>query len=171
MLYQGKPIDALFFSSSPGYTLQSQEVWVSAVPYLKGVSSPEGANVPNYRSQVVLSKDEVASLVRQKYSQASLGSDPNTWFTSLVPDSIGGVAQMNVGGVSLTGGQLRGLFSLRSSYFTVSYANNQFTFSVTGYGHNVGMSQYGAKSMAESGSSFEEILTWYYTGTTVSGYG
>ena len=72
-----------------------------------------------------------------------------------------------VGGVTLTGGQVRTLFDLRSACFTVAWDGTNFTFSVTGYGHGVGMSQYGANAMAKAGSSFEEILTWYYTGTQV----
>ena len=66
-----------------------------------------------------------------------------------------------VGGVTLTGGQVRTLFGLRSACFTVGWDGTNFTFSVTGYGHGVGMSQYGANAMAKAG------LTWYYTGTQV----
>ena len=73
-----------------------------------------------------------------------------------------------VGGVTLTGGQARTLFSLRSAAFTVTWDGSQFLFDVTGYGHGVGMSQYGANAMAKEGKSFEEILTWYYTGTQVA---
>ena len=60
------------------------------------------------------------------------------------------------------------LFSLRSAAFTVSWDGSKFTFSVTGYGHGVGMSQYGANAMAKAGSTYDEILTWYYTGAEVS---
>ena len=62
---------------------------------------------------------------------------------------------------------MRSLFSLRSATFTVSYADGNFTFDVTGYGHGVGMSQYGANAMAKEGSTFREVLTWYYTGAQV----
>ena len=72
-----------------------------------------------------------------------------------------------MGGVTLTGAQVRSLFSLRSATFTVAYQGGKFVFDVTGYGHGVGMSQYGANAMAKNGSDFREILTWYYTGTEV----
>ena len=72
-----------------------------------------------------------------------------------------------LGGITLTGGQARALFSLRSACFTVSWDGSQFLFDVTGYGHGVGMSQYGANAMAKNGSSFQDILTWYYTGAQV----
>ncbi len=74
---------------------------------------------------------------------------------------------MSVGGVTLTGGQLRSLFSLRSASFTVTYGEDGFTFETVGYGHGVGMSQYGANALAAQGKDFKEILTWYYTGAQV----
>ena len=76
------------------------------------------------------------------------------------------VAAQGGGGIH-PGLGLRSLFSLRSATFTVTWDGAQFLFDVTGYGHGVGMSQYGANAMAKSGSSFADILTWYYTGTQV----
>ena len=71
---------------------------------------------------------------------------------------------MDLGGVSLSGGACRSLFALRSASFDVAEAGGVFTFSVTGYGHGVGMSQYGANAMAKAGSGWREILAHYYTG-------
>ncbi len=171
ILYEGEPIDALFFSSSGGQTLEAQEVWGSALPYLQSVPSPEGAEVPNYYTEVQYTSEEVRQLLTQSYPQVSLGESPDTWFSAWVEDSAGGVAQMTVGGITLTGSQLRWLFSLRSSHFTLGYGEGNFLFSVTGYGHGVGMSQYGAKALAEEGMDFQEILTWYYTDCQLSTYG
>ena len=78
--------------------------------------------------------------------------------------SNGGVVTIPVGGVEVTGATLRTLFGLRSTVFTVPPDSTAVTFSVTGYGHGVGMSQYGANAMAKEGKSYEEILKWYYTG-------
>ena len=75
-----------------------------------------------------------------------------------------------MGGVPVTGAALRTLFSLRSASFTVTADAANVTFSVTGYGHGVGMSQYGANALAKEGKSFEEILKWYYTGIDVAPY-
>lgn len=166
ILYQGAPIQAVFFSSAPGQTADAVAVWGSQVDYLKSVSSPEGDEVPNYRSQVVLTAEEVRSRVLAAYPGADLSGDPSGWFGS--PASNGGaVTSIPVGGVTLTGSQVRTLFSLRSAAFTVAWDGASFTFSVTGYGHGVGMSQYGANAMAKAGSSFRDILTWYYTGAQV----
>lgn len=168
ILYEGTPIQALFFSSAAGRTVDAVEVWGNGVDYLRGVDSPEGAEVPNYHSQVILTPEEVRGLVLGVYPGADLTGKPEGWFSHRVENSAGGVASMVVGGVTLTGSQLRGLFSLRSTYFTVDWDGTAFTFSVTGYGHGVGMSQYGANAMAGEGKNFREILTWYYTGTEVA---
>ena len=74
---------------------------------------------------------------------------------------------MTIGGVTVTGAQARTIFGLRSATFTLTYADGTFTFSVTGFGHGVGMSQYGADAMAEEGKTYSEILQHYYTGVTV----
>ena len=168
ILYEGQPIQALFFSSAAGKTVDAVEVWGNSVDYLKSVDSPEGDEVPNYHTQAVFSADEVKALTLAAYPGADLSGDPSAWFGTASRNEGGGVISIPLGGVTLTGSQVRSLFSLRSATFTVSYGEGGFTFDVTGYGHGVGMSQYGANSMAASGSTFEEILTWYYTGAQVA---
>ena len=167
ILYQGEPIQALFFSSAPGKTVDAVEVWGRSVDYLTSVDSPEGEEVPNYHSQVVLSAQEVKDLTLAAYPGADLSGDPGTWFGEAFRNQGGTVSSLLLGGVTLTGGQARTLFSLRSAAFTVTWDGTNFTFDVTGYGHGVGMSQYGANAMAKEGKNFRDILTWYYTGTTV----
>ena len=168
ILYQGTPIQAVFFSSAAGRTVNAVEVWGNSVAYLQSVDSPEGEEVPNWRSQVVLSAEEVRQLVLAQYPGADLTAATEAWLGQPEYSASGCVSDMTVGGVALTGAQVRSLFSLRSSNFTVSCQNDTFTFDVTGYGHGVGMSQYGANAMASSGSDFKSILTWYYTGTEVA---
>ena len=168
ILYQGEPIQALFFSSAAGRTVDAVEVWGNSVDYLKSVDSPEGEEVPNYHSQEVLTAQAVKEAVMAAYPGADLSGDPGSWFGTPVYGEGETVASISLGGVTLTGGQVRTLFSLRSAAFTVTWDGTNFTFDVTGYGHGVGMSQYGANAMAKEGSGFEEILTWYYTGTEVA---
>ena len=167
ILYDGQPIQALFFSSAAGKTVDAVEVWGNSVDYLKSVDSPEGDEVPNYRTQAVFSADEVKSLTLAAYPGADLSGDPTGWFGQASRNDGGGVISIPLGGVTLTGSQVRSLFSLRSATFTVSYEDGTFTFDVTGYGHGVGMSQYGANAMAKEGSTFREVLPWYYTGAQV----
>lgn len=167
ILYQGAPIDAVFFSSAAGRTLDSVEVWGGSVPYLASVESPEGDEVPGYRSTVTVSAADFRETFSAKYPEADLSGDPSGWFQNTVPTSSGGVETVEVGGVVVKGTALRSLFGLRSATFTASAEDGAVVFHVTGYGHGVGMSQYGANAMAKEGKDYQEILTHYYTGVTV----
>ena len=169
-LYDGQPIQAVFFSSAAGRTVDAVEVWGNSVPYLTGVDSPEGDEVPNYRTTVTLSPEEFRQTFLARYPEADLSGDPSGWFQALTPNSAGGVDSVSVGGVSVAGTALRALFGLRSASFTVEAGSDGVTFHVTGSGHGVGMSQYGANAMAKEGKTFEEILKWYYTGVEIAPY-
>ena len=170
VLYDGNPVQAVFFSSADGRTVDAVEVWGNAVPYLTGVDSPEGEEVPNYHSTVTLTAEEFKTTLLAEYPGADLSGDPSGWFSNTVSNSAGGVSSVDVGGVTISGQELRTLFSLRSTSFTVSAGADGVTFAVTGYGHGVGMSQYGANALAQEGKSYEEILKWYYTGVEVEQY-
>lgn len=170
VLYEGRPIRALFFSSAPGSTVDAQAVWGTAAPYLVSVESPEGDEVPNYHSRLTLTAKEVRELIGGRHPDADLSGAPGEWFSDFAREPSGTVNTVRVGGVTLKGGEVRSLLGLRSACFTVTAAGDQLTFDVTGYGHGVGMSQYGANAMAAEGKDFREILTWYYTGTEVAPY-
>jgi len=169
-LYDGKPINAVFFSSAAGKTLDAAEVWGSGVPYLRSVDSPEGEEVPGWQTVMTFTAAQLKDLLSQLAPQADFSGAPDTWFTSLTQDSIGGVASLTAGGTLLTGAQLRSALGLRSTHFTLEPGEDTLTVRVTGYGHGVGMSQYGANAMAGEGKTFDQILAWYYTGVTVSGW-
>lgn len=167
-LYGGAPIQAVFFSSSAGPTEDAVEVWGSALPYLTSVSSPEGdADVPNYRAELTMADEQVRSLVSASCPGADLSGAPEGWFSDFTYTASGRVDTVKVGGVTLSGGAARGLFSLRSAAFGVEHGEDGFTFTTVGYGHGVGLSQYGANAMAKSGSTWREILEHYYTGATL----
>ena len=168
IFYEGALIDAVFFSSAAGRTLDAVEVWGGSVPYLTGVESPEGEEVPNYHTTVAVSLEDFRETFLAQYPQADLSGDPSGWFQSLRPTSSGGVNTVEVGGVVVKGSELRSLFGLRSAHFTVTAGADGVAFSVTGYGHGVGMSQYGANAMARAGASWQEILEHYYTGVTIA---
>ena len=166
-LYDGALIDAVFFSSAAGRTVDAVEVWGNSVPYLTGVDSPEGEEVPNWRSTVTVTPQEFRQTFQAAHPEAVLEGDPSGWFGTPELDSAGGVRSLTVGGITVSGGEMRTLFSLRSTHFTISATEAEITFSVTGYGHGVGMSQYGANALAKEGKTYEEILQWYYTGITL----
>ena len=168
ILYNGQPILAAFHSSSAGVTANSGDVWVSTLPYLHSVESPEGEDtVPNYYSVKEIPAAEFHQTFLAAYPEASFAGGPETWITGRVENASGRVESICIGGVTVEGTQVRSLFGLRSACFTAEAAADRVTFHVTGFGHGVGMSQYGANAMAREGSDFEEILTWYYTGTEV----
>ena len=168
-LYGGAPIDAVFFSSAAGKTSDAVEVWGSQVPYLRSVDSPEGEEVPGWKTVVTFTLEEFRIRFLERFPQADLSGPAVGWFSEPTLDSSGGVASMTVGGVAATGTQLRAALGLRSAHFTVEPGEESVVLYVTGYGHGVGMSQYGANALAAQGEDFETILKWYYTGVTVSG--
>ncbi len=165
--YGGVPIQAVFFSSAAGRTEDAVEVWGNEVPYLVGVDSPEGEGVPNYQTEVIMAASEIKRRILEQYPGANLSGSPAGWFKNRTLTASGRVDTMDVGGITLKGTKLRTLFGLRSACFTVEAEKDSVTFRVTGYGHGVGMSQYGANAMAKTGKTCEEILKWYYTGVEI----
>ncbi len=166
-LYEGQPIDAVFFSSSAGRTSDAVDVWGTSVPYLTGVDSPEGTEVPGWQTMVTVDLAEFTQKLTAAAPQADLSAPPEQWFTDLTTDTAGAVTSVKVGGASLSGAAARELFGLRSTHFTAAADGEKVTFWVTGYGHGVGLSQYGANALAGEGKRFWEILEWYYTGAQV----
>lgn len=164
LTYGGEVIQAAFFSSAAGQTEDAAEVWGNALPYLVAVDSPEGDEVPNYRTTVTLTAREVRELAAELHPDADLSGNPAEWIRDVRYTASGRVARLTLGGTALSSGAARELFGLRSASFTVEESDGVFTFSVTGYGHGVGMSQYGANAMAKAGSSWQEIVAHYYTG-------
>ena len=171
ILYDGEPILAVFFSSANGHTQNAAAVWQSDLPYLKSVSSPENEElVPNYYSVARFSPEEFRALLLRAHPDVVLTGAPEGWITDVARNDAGFVTTLRVGGVSLRGNELRSILSLRSPSFTVDTEDGALVFHVTGYGHGVGMSQYGANALALEGLSAEEILEHYFPGAKVQGY-
>lgn len=166
MLYGGAPILAVFHSSSAGETWNSGEVWAQDLPYLQSVSSPEGEGVPNYYSTVELTEAEFREKFLAARPEADLSGPASGWIRDPVMDGVH-VESVTIGGVSVSGPSVRSIFGLRSASFTAEAGDGKITFYVTGYGHGVGLSQYGANAMAKAGSTWREILEHYYTGVTI----
>ena len=171
ILYGGVPILAVFHSSSAGMTRAAGQVWLNDLPYLQSVTSPEqGNSIPNYYSRVEFTAEEFREKVLASYPEADLSGDISGWLQNAVTDTAGSVESVDVGGVSMKGSTLRSVLGLRSACFEWEAADGKLVFFVTGYGHGVGMSQYGANQMAKEGADYRTILTHYYTGVTVEPY-
>ena len=168
VLYNGRPILAVFHSSSAGRTAAAGDVWSGDLPYLVSVDSPEGEEtVPNYYSTVTFTAAEVKEKLLAAHPELKLSGAPDRWFGAAAENGSGRVETVSVGGTDIEGTELRRIFGLRSACFTVAADSESVTFRVTGYGHGVGMSQYGANQLAREGKTWQEILEWYYTGATV----
>ena len=168
VLYNGRPILAVFHSSSAGRTAAAGDVWSGDLPYLVSVDSPEGEEtVPNYYSTVTFTAAEVKEKLLAAHPELKLSGTPDRWFGAAAENGSGRVETVSVGGTDIEGTELRRIFGLRSACFTVAADSESVTFRVTGYGHGVGMSQYGANQLAREGKTWQEILEWYYTGATV----
>lgn len=165
--YQGEPVFAAFHSSSAGATEDSGAVW-NPRPYLISVSSPETAtDVPGYISTLRCEPIDFRDVILSAHPEADFSGEASSWLGELRRDGSGRVESLVLGGTALTGTELRGLFSLRSTAFTLEYTGDAFLFTVTGYGHGVGMSQYGAMVLARDGADCASILAHYYPGTVL----
>ena len=174
MVYSdGSPIMAVYSASAGGHTVGSQYVWGGTVSYLTGVESKYDED----NSTVSVTSAQLRETLLSKNSSLDLSGDPSTWLTVVSTGDDGVVHRLRIGGsggnVTVYGNTFReSWFSrIRSPKFTISYdaASDTFTFSARGYGHCVGMSQVGAMGYARyEGWNYVQILTHYYTGTTVS---
>lgn len=161
--YKGKPILAAYHAVSPGKTEVAETVWASALPYLQSVDSSADKNAPDFTTTVRFSVDEFKAAVAD-LKGIDLSSSPDKWISPEITRSAAGtVLKLTVGSVALTGRECRTRFGLRSACFSVVFEQNGFTFTVTGHGHGVGLSQYGAQFAAQNGDNYIQILHHYYT--------
>jgi len=159
LLYDGELFEATSFSSSGGKTEAAIAVWGSDYPYLQAVSSPEETSVET----IFYTREEFEEILGIPAS-----GEMAQWFGPVVYTEGGGVASMEICGDTYTGVQLRALFGLRSTAFEIQTVEKGIIITTKGYGHRVGMSQYGANAMAEQGSTWQQILQHYYPGTIIS---
>ena len=171
ILYGGAPILAVFHSSSAGMTRSSGEVWTSDLPYLQSVEAMEDPEtVPNYYSTAEFTAQEFKERFLASHPEADLSGDMSSWIGTITRSEANNVDTITVGGVTVRGTELRSILSLRSASFDVEVKNEKLIFYVTGFGHGVGLSQYGANEMAQEGKTYLDILNHYYTGVTITTY-
>lgn len=162
LTYQGALIDATYFSCSGGQTEDALAVWGEDIPYLQSVPSPGEENAEHYWDSVFMTAEEFQDALGE-----TLTGNPNSWFGNTLYTRGGGVAHMWIGGKRYEGTTLRSLLGLRSTAFSVAVTNGMIAITTRGFGHRVGMSQYGAQAMAQSGKEYREILAYYYPGTVI----
>lgn len=170
LTYDGALIEAVYFSCSGGTTEAAAAVWGADVPYLQPVESPGEQAAAKYASSVTISAASFAQKLQTQDGALRLTGDPSGWVTSLTRTAGGGVDTAVIGGRSFRGTQLRRLFGLNSTKFTLTEQDGTFRFDVLGYGHRVGMSQYGANAAAALGFDYRAILRYYYRGVRISSW-
>lgn len=157
-----------FFSTSSGNTENSVDVFSNAIPYLVSVKS-EGENIaPKYETEFTFSIDEFINKINSLYVDAGLTtSSLNENIEILTRSEAGGVKEIRFGGQTVKGIEFRISFGLSSTNFEYSIDGNNIVFKCKGYGHGVGMSQWGANVMGKNGAKYDEILKHYYTGIDI----
>jgi SpoIID/LytB domain protein len=160
--YAGKPITAFFHSASGGYTEAPDQVWGRAVPYLKAVADFDD-NSPHFSWIRKLSADEVEKAF------ADVGKLQSIVVTSRSPSNRVKTATItgSTGSKQISGDAIRLALKLPSSNFNIGYEENTYSFAGRGFGHGMGMSQYGARALAEQGYNAAQILAYYYKDVTV----
>lgn len=165
LLYKGTLAEATYFSCSGGMTEDAQAVWGTDIPYLQSTESPGEEKATHYMDTVTFPVTQFAEILGLDTSGPA-----EKWIEGITYTQGGGVDTMQICGQTFSGTQLRKLLNLRSTAFVMTALGNTVTVTTKGYGHRVGMSQYGADAMAVAGNSYEQILAHYYQGTELSEY-
>lgn len=164
LLYEGAPALACYHAVSNGHTEAAEAVWGGSVPYLVSVDSALDLTCPEYEQSFTLTKQELA----QALPECALSGDGAGWIGETQRTAAGYVQTVTVGGTPLSGTAVRRALGLRSADFTIEWTpEHVFRITTRGYGHGVGLSQYGANVMALTGSTCAEILAHYYPGTVL----
>lgn len=169
--YEGNPINAFFHSNSGGVTEASVNIWGGIeYPYLQSVETSGEESYSQYSSEVAFTKEELVSKIQENHADVQI--DWNTKDAIQIQEytDSGRVRTIRFGNVSIAGTEARSVLGLKSTNFTISYQDNKIIFSVTGYGHGVGMSQTGADSLAKQGRNYEDIIKHFYKGVEVISY-
>lgn len=162
LTYNNEPIEAAFFSTSNGYTENSEAYWQNAFPYLTSVESPWDTQSPKFYEQMTISVREFEQRLGVK-----LPKDGSSIGKVLARTPGKRVSLVDINGKQLTGREVREKLQLKSTDFTWKRQGNNIVITTKGYGHGVGMSQYGANFLAKQGKTYKEIVTYYYQGVQI----
>ncbi|MCI8777732.1 MAG: stage II sporulation protein D [Bacilli bacterium] len=157
----GSVVEALFFSTSTGYTENSGEVFPTQQPYLKSVASTWDADVSPVFNDYFYFK------LWDFYSKLGLPYSDTLYVEAINTTSTGRIKQVKINGKIFSGDDVQYLLGLRSTFFSIIQNGEDITVNTKGYGHGVGMSQYGAQGMALNGYKYDEILKYYYQGVEI----
>ncbi len=158
--YNDKTINAFYFSMSNGYTEESELVFKQDLPYLKSVDSKwDNASITNYEYKKTISKNEFCNNLSISCEKITIDEENRS--------ASGRVNSITINGKNMKGTEVRTKLGLRSTDFTFLISDEEIIITTKGFGHGVGMSQYGANGMAKEGYTYEQILKHYYQNTEI----
>ena len=166
--YNGEAINAFFHSNSGGITESSLNIWGGIdYPYLKSVETAGEEGYTQYSSEVICSKEELVNKIKGKYPECEIDFSQENCIQIIEYTTSTRVKTIKFGNIEMAGTEARTILGLKSTNFTFSIEGDNVKFSVTGYGHGVGMSQTGADALAKTGTNCEEIIKHFYTGVEI----
>ena len=169
--YNGEVIDAFFHSNSGGVTETPVNVWGGTnYPYLQSVQTAGEEGYKQYSSEVKLTKDEFVNKIKETHPNLNIDFNDEHSIEIIEYTESNRVKTIKIGNINLSGVEIRKILGLKSTKFEVKVDNDNVIFTVTGYGHGVGMSQTGADSMAKQNSSYEDIIHHFYTDVEIIDY-
>ena len=167
--YNNEAINAFFHSNSGGKTELASNVWNSGknLPYLQSVETSGEDGYSQYSSEVIISKTDLLEKLKKEYPDIRINFDEKESIKIIDYTESGRVRTVKFGNTEIAGTKVRSIIGLKSTNFSIKIDGDNIIFSVTGYGHGVGMSQTGADCMAKQGKKYEEILKHFYTGVEI----
>ncbi len=164
LTYDNKIIEPLFHSTSGGRTENSEDVFSTSVPYLRSVESPYESEAPRLHGSIKLTVDDFINKIKSVYGDLDISRNNLSEKIVLGEVSEGGkIKTIIIDDTEISGREIRSLFNLNSTNFSFIQSDNVIEIVTTGYGHGVGMSQWGAEGMADEGYNYKDILKHYYT--------
>ena len=168
LLYDEEPIAAAYHAISNGITEGSEYIWGSSREYLAPVESMGDVLSPDFQSTASFTAAQLEQILIPLYPEMIPPVNEASWIEILERSPSGYVTQVEVGGIVISGQELRTALGLRSTSFDLEIGDGSYIFHVTGYGHGAGLSQYGSDYMARQGSSYQDILAHYYQGASLA---
>jgi len=164
-------MEPYYFATSSGKTENSYEVFSNNIPYLKSVNSSGEERAPKFKSSKIFSYSGLSQIINNNYNNANVSSSSNTLkkqISVIDRTEAGSVKNIKIGNITVTGSKFRTMLGLNSSNFEIVFNLKSIEIDCSGYGHGVGMSQWGADAMAKAGNNYMKILNHYYQGTGIS---
>lgn len=167
LTYDNAPITACYHAISNGMTQSAEAVWGQSVPYLTPVDSSADTQSPEFEETLTMTAQEVKDALTSNFAGIDCSGDPSSWFGVFQRNEQNYVTSVMIGPTKCKASDIRTALGLRSTDFTITWTQDRFTIVTHGYGHGVGMSQFGANVMALNGMGYAEILSHYYPGAVL----